>query len=317
MKKRFFAISLAAVLLLAGCGGGRSGGSTTANAPAASIDLNGQGEDYGGWDMVESMPVPEEDSNSGGSQLSSVYQNPDAKLIRRAELEIQTEQFEESVKTLNQVVANCGGYYEHASVYGGGRRDAYANRRGEYVIRVPAEKYSQFLQSTGELGYITSSTESSDDVGERYYDTEARLKAQRTKQERLLALLEKAESMEDIIALESALSDVEYEIEMYSSELRRYDALITFSTFNVYLYEVGRVTEEIGETASLGQRIAAGFQASFRGLGQGAQNLIIWMSYNFFLLLALAVVAVAAVIVGKREMKRIKKQNIEKVDEEK
>ncbi len=303
-RKSLFALCLVAILL-AGCGGGAAnGGSAPSGSGGATGDSN-----YQGWDMeaAESMPTAPE-SDSGGSIPDSIYQNTRAKLIRRAELEIQTEQFDESVKALNQMVASCGGYYENASVYGGSRRDAYASRSGEYVVRVPAEKYEQFLSQAGDLGYVTSKNEGSEDVGEQYYDIEARLKTQRTKQARLLALLEKAETMEDIIALENALSDVEYQIEQYASDLNRYDALINFSTFRIYLYEVGRVTQEVGETSSLGQRMAAGFQASFRNLGQGVQDLLIWVSYNLFLTIVLAAVAVSAAIVGRRELKRLKKE---------
>ncbi len=53
------------------------------------------------------------------------------------------------------------------------------------------------------MGYVTSKNESSKDVGEEYYDTEGRFKTRRTKQERLLTLLEKAETMEDILSLET------------------------------------------------------------------------------------------------------------------
>ena len=211
---------------------------------------------------------------------------------------------------------NCGGYFESANLYGGGRRDAYATRSGEYVVRIPAQQYNLFLSSTGDLGYVNSKTESSEDVGTQYYDTETRLKTQRTKQERLLALLERAETMEDIISLENALSDVEYQIEMYASDLRRYDALINFSTFRIYLNEVRQITEEVGETASLGQRMAAGFQASFRGLGQGFQDLLVWVSYNLFLTAVLIGVAVAAVVVGKRELKKVHGKSGKKPEEE-
>lgn len=317
MKRKLFAITIATVLLLAGCGAGSSGNKGADNAPSSSASGGDCLPEYdNGWDMgassgeVAPAPANLEDS----SQAGSVYQNTRAKLIRRAEVHIQTEQFDESRAALNKLVADCGGYFEVASDYGGSYRDAYANRSGEYTVRVPAEKYSQFFNSTGDLGYITNSTESSEDVGERYYDTEARLKTQRTKQERLLALLEKAETMEDIITLENALSDVEYQIEQYSSELNRYDALIGFSTFNVYLNEVSRVNQEVGETSSLGQRMAAGFQASVRGLGQGFQNVLIWASYNIFLLVVLAVVATVAVIVGKRELKKLRKR--EKTEKE-
>lgn len=325
MKRKLFAISLAAILLLAGCGGG-SKTAEDSQAPASGATSDYEGENYlpdreNYWDMdsaetAPSEPMPAPPTPAGGSEPSSVYQNPGAKLIRRAELNIQTEQFDQSLEALNQLVNNCGGYFESANLYGGGRRDAYATRSGEYVVRIPAQQYSLFLSSTGDLGYVNSKTESSEDVGTQYYDTETRLKTQRTKQERLLALLERAETMEDIISLENALSDVEYQIEMYSSDLRRYDALINFSTFRIYLNEVRQITEEVGETASLGQRMAAGFQASFRDLGQGFQDLLVWVSYNLFLTAVLIGVAVAAVVVGKRELKKVHGKSGKKPEEE-
>ena len=324
MKRKLFAISLAAILLLAGCGGG-SKTAEDSQAPASGATSDYEGGNYlpdreNYWDMdsaetAPSEPMPAPPTPAGGSEPSSVYQNPGAKLIRRAELNIQTEQFDQSLEALNQLVNNCGGYFESANLYGGGRRDAYATRSGEYVVRIPAQQYNLFLSSTGDLGYVNSKTESSEDVGTQYYDTETRLKTQRTKQERLLALLERAETMEDIISLENALSDVEYQIEMYSSDLRRYDALINFSTFRIYLNEVRQITEEVGETASLGQRMAAGFQASFRGLGQGFQDLLVWVSYNLFLTAVLIGVAVAAVVVGKRELKKVHGKSGKKPEE--
>ena len=325
MKRKLFAISLTAILLLAGCGGG-SKTAEDSQAPASGATSDYEGENYlpdreNYWDMdsaetAPSEPMPAPPTPAGGSEPSSVYQNPGAKLIRRAELNIQTEQFDQSLEALNQLVNNCGGYFESANLYGGGRRGGHGPRSGEYVGRIPAQQYNLFLSSTGDLGYVNSKTESSEDVGTQYYDTETRLKTQRTKQERLLALLERAETMEDIISLENALSDVEYQIEMYSSDLRRYDALINFSTFRIYLNEVRQITEEVGETASLGQRMAAGFQASFRGLGQGFQDLLVWVSYNLFLTAVLIGVAVAAVVVGKRELKKVHGKSGKKPEEE-
>ena len=230
MKRKTLAVCLAALMLvLAGCGGGNGMSSTASGATGGGMTTtdSAAGDNSGYWDMEYAPEAPMYPA-MGEGQGSSIYQNPGAKLIRRAEFNIQTEQFDESVSALNRLTAECGGYFESASIYGGGRRDANARRWGEYVVRIPAERYDWFFTGAGELGYVTGRSESSEDVGERYYDTEARLKTQRTKQERLLALLEKAESMEDIIALESALSEVEYQIEQYSSTLNRYDARSTF-----------------------------------------------------------------------------------------
>ncbi len=185
-------------LLLAGCGSGNNGKDSGAAAgnTASSADISS------GWDIgFGGEAAPMEPSADEQGTDSSVYQNAGAKLVRRAEFSIQTEQFDQTVQALDRLVSECGGYFETASVRGGSYRDASASRWGEYVVRVPAERYSDFFNSAGTLGYITESSESSEDVGERYYDAETRLKTQRTKQERLLALLEQANTMEDIISL--------------------------------------------------------------------------------------------------------------------
>ena len=111
MKRKVCTIWLAALLLiLAGCGGGNSasGGAAAdsmaaSSAPAAEWD----GGEY--WDMGNIEAAYEPDMPMGEAQGGSIYQNPGAKLIRRAEFNIQTEQFDQSVQALNQLVANCGG----------------------------------------------------------------------------------------------------------------------------------------------------------------------------------------------------------------
>ena len=284
MKRRtILAALLAAVLLTAGCGSaGGNSGSTSAGGSEWGMSDNATAE------VGESLPAAQEEGTD-----SLVYQNAGAKLIRRAELDIETEHFDQAAAALAQLTQECGGYFEQASVFGGGYLDANARRSGSYIVRVPAERYQDFLSGAGGLGYLTRCTESSEDVGEQYYDTEARLRTQRTKQERLLALLEQAEAMEDIISLENALSEVEYQIEQYTTTLNRYDALISFSTFTIYLEEVSAVSQEVGTSASLGTRLAAGLASSAGGLLDGAREGLVWLSYHLFqILIPLAAAAV-------------------------
>ena len=308
-RKNIFALTLAMVLLLTACGGGRDSAGT-ASAPSAdmkteAMEMPASSTNYSmapGYTYDSALPMAMEPESP--QQENSVYQNSDAKLIRRAELSIQTTEFDQAVSALDDLVNGHGGYYENASVYAGSYRNAHANRRGEYIIRIPAERYEEFRSSTGELGYVVHSSQSSENVGERYYDTEAKLKTQRTKQERLLKLLEQAGTMEDIISLENALSDVEFQIEQMSSTLNRYDSLIGYATFTIYLEEVAQVTEEVGETHSLGKRMSAGFSASLTGLVNGAQNLLVWFSYNIFALVILAAVLAAGGLAAVRLVKK-------------
>ncbi len=120
MKRKLFAITLAAILLLAGCGAGSSGSKGADNAPASSAPSGSwNGADGGYWDMGESdyMPAPGEPGApiETENQEDGIYQNPRAKLIRRAEISIQTEQFDQSKVALDQLVAECNGYFENSS----------------------------------------------------------------------------------------------------------------------------------------------------------------------------------------------------------
>ena len=107
--------------------------------------------------------------------------------------------------------------------------------------------------------------------------------------------------MEDIIALESALSDVEYEIQQYTSTLDRYDALIDFSTITLELREVARVTESPSETDGLGARLAQGFSQGWMNFCDGLGDLAVWAAYHFVgCLIFAAVVILAAVLITRR-----------------
>lgn len=312
-KRKALALCLSMLLLCSACGGGSAANTAagdTAASSGAAVDYDSSGG--AGMDMELYAPANPSESQSSAPAAeedgtSSVYRSSEAKLIRRAELSIQTTQFDQAVQSLQDLVEQHGGYFEQSSVYGGSYRDVNAQRSGEYVVRIPAEKYDAFLSASGNLGYVTQRTESSEDIGEQYYDTESRLRTQRTKQERLLELLEKAETMEDIISLENALSEVEYQIEQYTSTLNRYDALVGFATFNIYLSEVSKVTEEVGETASLGSRMAAGFRSSLEGLVNGSQQLLIWVSYHFIALAVLVAAAAVGGVVGYRRWKKVRK----------
>lgn len=313
-KKFGFGVLLLAVLL-SGCGG--AGESTKAEMPAASAPAAMEqevAEDETVWlDMETSESKGAVLDGTSGSTGSEVYRDPNTKLIREAELRIQTTKFEESVSALERMVEQVGGYFQNASLHGGSYRDANANRRGEYIIRIPSERYDSFLGQSGELGYVTYRDERTQDIGERYYDTQARLKTQRTKQDRLLSLLEKSETIEDIIALETALSDVEYQIEQLSSTLNRYDSLVGFATVQLDLHEVYEVSEEPGIPDSLGERMSRGFASSLDGLVDGMQDLLVWLSYNAFGLLISGLVIGAGAVILTHKVSVFKRKRSEPV----
>lgn len=84
-------------LLLAGCGSGNNGkdSGVAAGNTASSADISS------GWDIgFGGEAAPMEPSADEQGTDSSVYQNAGAKLVRRAEFSIQTEQFDQTVQAL-------------------------------------------------------------------------------------------------------------------------------------------------------------------------------------------------------------------------
>ena len=109
-------------------------------------------------------------------------------------------------------------------------------------------------------------------MSQAYYDTETRLAAQRTKQERLLDLLAQADTMESIIELENALSETEYEIQSLTTDLEHYDDLIDYATVDLYLAEVLSLSQTPGETAGLGDRMPPACPPARRDWSRGSRT---------------------------------------------
>lgn len=231
-------------------------------------------------------------STSAGS--GSYYEN--TKVILTADLSLQSTDFEGAVAALDALVNAQKGYYE-SSEYSFGSYYGSSARWGHFTVRVPRENYQAFLSAVGDVAHVTRRNTGTQDVGEAYYDAELHLKTLETKHERLLALLDKAELMEDIISLESALSEVEYQIQQYTSTLKRYDGLIDFATIRLDLEEVVRVTENPTEADPLHVRMGAALSKGWNDFCDSMADFAIWLAYNLVgVVIFLAIVAIAIVV---------------------
>ena len=242
MKKHIGGTLLALAMILAlltACGGGKSANGNSASSAPAATDTAAEGPSG----APEAPMDPEQGEYGYYQESASLDQGGnnalrDAKIIRTANLEMETTAFDGAVESLSRLTKEMGGYYENSSLRTGGSGYRWA----DYTVRVPAERYDEFLLRAGELCNLTWRSESAENVTEAYYDTEGRLRTQQIKLERLQELLSRAEVMEDIITIESAISETEYQIESLSGTLRRYDALVDFATVSINLREVYKLS---------------------------------------------------------------------------
>ena len=288
MKRGFaWLLTLLALLgLLSGCGGG---GDTAAADTATSADTadNGtaaSGGSYGAWAETEVA----EDSGQAEDGASDRLEN--AKMIYTARMEVETTAFDTAAADLRTLVEILGGYFEQAAVhnYGSGYRS------GDYTVRIPADQFQAFLDQVGTLCHVTYKEEGSENVSEAYYDAESRLVTQQTKLERLQNLLAQAENMEDIITIESAISDTELEIERLTGTLRQYDALVDYATVHLSLQEVYQLSNVEEPATSFASRMGAAFASGWRGFVGALESLAVALAYGWVWLLLLAAAGTAA-----------------------
>ena len=80
MKRKLFAVSLAALLVLAGCGGGSSSMPSASNAPSGGAEGNYWDVNIGSGE-ADFMPAPDVPGEPGApieteNQGGDIYQNP-------------------------------------------------------------------------------------------------------------------------------------------------------------------------------------------------------------------------------------------------
>ena len=149
-----------------------------------------------------------------------------------------------------------------------------------------------------------SFNESAEDVSERYYDAAGRLNTQQLKMERLQALLAKAQSVEDLIAIESAITDAQWEIDQLTGSLQGMDSRVQDATLDLTLSELSSAQTAQNKEETLPERIASCMRAALEGFTLLMGDLIVFLAVALPYLIVLAVI----ILLVRTMIKRRKKQ---------
>lgn len=301
MKKAlsFLLAALLLTLALTACGAGRDAVSDEATQSSGITADDAMDMGWVSGAETTAPDLPEENSGSGASSDSADALSGQTKIIRTASMDMESQDFTAALDAMDQLVAGLGGYYESRTIYQAG---TYPH--AQLTIRIPAASLDAFLSQAGEAAHVTRWEEDNQSVSESYYDIEARLATQRTKQERLLALLEEASAMEDIIDLENALSETELQIEYLTGSLRKYDSLVDYATVTVFLQEVYKLSTDEEPATTFGQRLSAAFSTGLRQGLNTLEELLIFLARNWMDLLFAAAVIIVVVVLLRRRIRR-------------
>ena len=316
MKKQILAIMMCLVLVLSlvGCGAAASD-SMVSNGYAPESALG----DYE-YFADDSMNRLEEGKLNLKEETGSLTDNSaskeepslpaDRKLIQKVNMSVETENLDIVLGHIDNRVQELNGYIEASNIRNGSAYSGSRYRRAEMTIRIPAENLTQFVDHMGEVSNVVSSNKTVDDVTLSYVSIESRMKALQTEEARLLELLAKAETLKDLLTVESRLTDVRTELEQVTSSLRVMDNQVNYATVDLYIDEVTEYTP-VEEPETVWQRISEGFVKSLKGVGNFFEELLVFLIVGspYFVLVAilLAIPTIVIVVIIKLIRRKIRK----------
>lgn len=317
MKKACLGMLLGLSIILAGCGSshdstasespaydkGFTNGISSDMAAAESYATDDIYEDYEESVAEEEMTDVESAGGSGGKTDLSQSVASNRKLIKNVNLSVETQEFEALCTRIESKVEKLGGYIEDCQINGNNLYSNYNRRNASYTVRVPVAKLGDMVTEVTEHSNVTNKNESAKDITLAYVDTKSHKEALEVEQERLMALLEQADTVDSIIALESRLTNVRYELQGLESQLRTYDNLVDFSTVYIDVSEVIEYTPEVVEPVSDWERLTQGFADSVKDVVKGLKNFFIGLVIALPYLLVWAVVIVIIVLIVKAIIK--------------
>lgn len=293
-------------MLLAGCmlftiGCGKSAQSGATEATVNTADAVEQSAQDSG----------EQGTDTNGTEFEQVEGvNTEQKLIKTVHMSAETTEFDTLVADVRAKTESAGGYVENSDV--GGDYGMDMTRYAYLVLRIPAEKLDEFVSGVKKTSNVRSFGESTEDVTLQYTDLDTHIKALREELDALFSMMEQATSMEDILAIQSQITDVRYEIESYESQLRVYDNQVTYSTVYLDLYEVDRESSTAGTT--FGERVKAKFNDNLYQMGQGFQNFMVGLLGGLPILLPIIIICVVVIVVLRKFWKKRKSGGQEKTE---
>jgi hypothetical protein len=239
MKRFLVVIALCFGILVAAaaCGAGSSGGS--GGAPVSREGTTSSGGS-GTVAPIKGAPVPGgagTTTNPGGDVVPPI-QGP--QVIRQAQLSINVKSgsFDTSLASVRSLVELEQGYVSGT--------DAQANpitndqiRTGVISFMVPATKFDETIDALAKMGKVQTEHISGNDVSLQYVDLHSRLANEEAQRDAMLALLAKAQTVEQIIQVQNQIGSITGQIEQLKGQIQYIEHNVAFSTITVQITEAG------------------------------------------------------------------------------
>lgn len=250
-----------------------------------------------------------EDSATDDVLNSGEVRKPTAdKIIYNVSFDLYVEDVKKAKDSLNKKTAEYGGYVSNS------RYNEYDNGRIEVhmEVKIPSKDLEKYLKYVDTVGNVKSKNKNSQNITEQYYDIQSRLKNARRQEAKLLEIMEKAETVEDILKVQQQIDVVQERIERLQGQINLYDKLVAYSTINFGIYPVEKMvndSEDNTRVISL-EEVWNGIK---KATTKSAKFVVNFLGYLlialFYALIPGVIIALIVIFIIRRRKKKRKKQS--------
>ena len=262
-------VLLVLVAILAACGSQGAGGAPQdvaqpqASAAAAGRDLAGEAA------TGEEAAADEETSGGGPPAPAGEAAPIEQRIIKTGEVTVEVADVPAAAGRVRALAVELGGYV-------GGSQAGAGDEGATLTLRIPAARFDEALERLRELdGEVVAEATRESDVTRQVIDLGARIANLESSEASYRVLLERAERIDDVLAVQSRLDGVRGEIEQLEAQLQEIEGDADLSTLTVSLVPAPEPIEAVSTTWDPKAEMD-GALATLVGIGQGLLNAIIW-----------------------------------------
>jgi Domain of unknown function (DUF4349) len=226
-----------------------------------------------------------------GSTLPDLSQATGRMVIRTAKLTIEVPDVEQALAAARQIAQQAGGFVSASNT----RTERTGDQDQTVVdltLQVRSDSADASLTALRALGKVTGESSDSQDVTEEYVDLDANLRNLRASETAILALMDKATRIEDVLQLQRELTNVRGQIERLQGRQRYLERRSDMATITLSLRPPGagqaRPTTTGFDPLAV---VLRGWQASLNLLRGVAEVVLLGLAFSWWLVPLLAVPA--------------------------
>lgn len=196
-------------------------------------------------------------------------------LVKRGSLEIESKQLENDNQQIRKILPEFNAFVDSENFTNNDYSSSY-----RLTVKVPVAQFDALMDTLAKVGQKTiNKSSNAEDVSRQYRDLNATIESKKALETRYRELLAKATQIQDMLEIERSLNTLRNEIEGYEGRFRTLQSDISYSTINLYFYQL--YDQKRTEKPSFFNRLAKSFQ--------GGWDMFLWLLLALVRLWPLAV----------------------------